>query len=87
MIKKCYPQGKEKAFSVSYDAGVLQDIRLVELMNRYGIRGTFNLNSALMESGFAWIHENGMMVKRPIVVGEDFVLVGFREAQWESALL
>lgn len=64
MIKKCYPQGKEKAFSVSYDDGVLQDIRLVELMNRYGIRGTFNLNSALMESGFAWIHENGMMVKR-----------------------
>lgn len=64
MIKKCYPQGKIKAFTVSYDDGVLQDVRLVRLMNRYGIRGTFNLNSALMESGFTWIHENGMPVSR-----------------------
>lgn len=31
--------------------------------------------------------ENGMLVKRPIVVGEDFVLVGFRdENMWEEAL-
>lgn len=31
--------------------------------------------------------EDGMLVKRPIVVGESFVLVGFREAQWEETLL
>ena len=30
---------------------------------------------------------NGMLVKRPIVVGKDFVLVGFKEAEWEAALL
>ena len=36
---------------------------------------------------FALLAENGMLVKRPIVVGEDFVLVGFREAEWEKALL
>lgn len=30
---------------------------------------------------------DGMLVKRPILVGEDFVLVGFREAEWERALL
>lgn len=30
---------------------------------------------------------NGMLVKRPLVVGDDFVLVGFREAQWTDALL
>lgn len=35
----------------------------------------------------ALLAENGMLVKRPIVVGEDFVLVGFREAEWEKALL
>jgi arsenate reductase len=30
---------------------------------------------------------NGMLVKRPIVVGEDFVLVGFRdEVLWEETL-
>ena len=27
---------------------------------------------------------NGMLVKRPIVVSEDKVLVGFKEAQWEE---
>ena len=30
--------------------------------------------------------ENGMLVKRPIVVGPDFVLVGFREDAWAEAL-
>ena len=30
---------------------------------------------------------NGMLVKRPIVVGDDFVLVGFREAGWAERLL
>ena len=29
----------------------------------------------------------GMLVKRPLVVGEGFVLVGFKEAEWEQALL
>ncbi|OUO32056.1 arsenate reductase family protein [Olsenella sp. An293] len=35
---------------------------------------------------FALLAEDGMLVKRPIVVGEDFVLVGFREAEWEDKL-
>ena len=29
---------------------------------------------------------DGMLVKRPILVGEDFVLVGFREKEWEAHL-
>ncbi len=29
---------------------------------------------------------DGMMVRRPILVGDDFVLFGFRPAQWEEAL-
>lgn len=29
---------------------------------------------------------DGMLVKRPLLVGDDFVLVGFREAEWESKL-
>jgi arsenate reductase len=29
---------------------------------------------------------NGMLVKRPLVVGEDFVLTGFREKEWEEKL-
>ena len=29
---------------------------------------------------------DGMLVKRPLLVGDDFVLVGFREAEWENRL-
>ena len=30
---------------------------------------------------------DGMLVKRPLIIGEDFVLVGFKEKEWESAFL
>ncbi len=30
---------------------------------------------------------NGMLVKRPMVINDDKVLVGFREAEWEATLL
>lgn len=39
------------------------------------------------EEMFALLATDGMLVKRPIVVGEGFVLVGFKEAAWEDALL
>ena len=64
MIRKLYPGGKNKAFNISYDDGVVQDIRFVELLNRYGLKGTFNLNYGLMRSGFTWQHECGMTVRR-----------------------
>lgn len=38
----------KKAITFSYDDGVTQDKRLIALFNRYGIRGTFNLNSELL---------------------------------------
>ena len=37
--------GKKKAITFSYDDGVTQDIRLIELFNKYGLKATFNLNS------------------------------------------
>lgn len=35
---------------------------------------------------FALLATDGMLVKRPILVGEDFVLVGFKQPAWEAAL-
>ena len=29
---------------------------------------------------------DGMLVKRPLIVGDDVVLVGFKEKEWEQAL-
>ena len=63
-MRKLYPNGKRKAFNITYDDGVCQDIRFVALLNRFGLKGTFNLNSRLMEEEFAWIHPCGMEVKR-----------------------
>lgn len=40
-----FPGGVAKALTLSYDDGVEQDIRLIEIMNRHGIKGTFNINS------------------------------------------
>ena len=40
--------GKMKAVTFSYDDGVTQDVRLIELFNKYGVRATFNLNSELL---------------------------------------
>lgn len=41
----CYPDGKHKALTMSYDDGRIQDRRLVRIFNENGIRGTFHLNS------------------------------------------
>lgn len=38
---------KLKAVTFSYDDGTTQDIRLIELLNKYGLKCTFNLNSGL----------------------------------------
>lgn len=37
-----------KAITFSYDDGTTQDIRLIELMNKYGLKSTFNINSELL---------------------------------------
>ncbi len=39
--------GKMKAVTFSYDDCTVQDVRLVELFNKYGLKATFNLNSEL----------------------------------------
>lgn len=42
-----FPGGRSKALTLSYDDGVEQDIKLLEIMDKYGLKGTFNLNSGL----------------------------------------
>ena len=38
------------------------------------------------EEQFALLASDGMLVKRPLLVGDDFVLVGFKEADWAERL-
>lgn len=56
---------KRKIFLLSFDDGTVWDGRLVELLNRYGIKGTFNLNSGLED--FVWQFEDRFPVRRQIL--------------------
>lgn len=48
-----FPEGREKALTLSYDDGVEQDKKLIEILNRYGVKATFNLNTGCyVEEGF-----------------------------------
>lgn len=55
-VQLAFPGGKNRAFTMSYDDGVLQDKRLVQMMNAHGVKGTFNLNS-----GFFGIEEKALI--------------------------
>lgn len=39
------------------------------------------------EEAYALLAADGMLVKRPLVVGDGFVLTGFKEVEWEKALI
>ena len=54
-------QGKNKAVTFSFDDGVLQDKRLIQILDKYGLKCTFNLNSSYLGlNGF--LDRNGRRV-------------------------
>ena len=56
-IKFTFPYGKMKVLTLSYDDGVEQDFKFVEILNKYKIKCTFNLNSAV-PPGYNWTCNN-----------------------------
>ena len=65
-----YESGKTKAVTFSYDDGVTQDIRLIELLNKYGLKCTFNLNSELLGKGGILLR-NGLRIAHYKIRPED----------------
>ena len=55
-------QDKLKAITFSFDDGMTQDIRLIELLNKYNLKATFNLNSQLFGKGSVRVREDGRRV-------------------------
>ena len=47
---------------LSFDDGPTEDIKLVELLNKYNMPATFNLNSGLED--FVWYYENRIPITR-----------------------
>ncbi len=50
-----------KCLTLSYDDGVRQDRRLSEILDKHGIKATFNLNSAMFDDETAWDKTRGVM--------------------------
>lgn len=44
------------------------------------------LPSMSEDEQFELLATDGMLVKRPLLIGDDFVLAGFKEEQWKEAL-
>ncbi len=61
-----FPNFKVKAVTLSYDDGVRQDKRLISIMQKYGIKGTFNINAGLFSNEPSDI-EKGRMTKEECV--------------------
>lgn len=62
---------KKKAITFSYDDGVTQDIRLINLLNKYGLKCTFNINSELLgKKGI--LSREGLPVSHYKIHPEDF---------------
>lgn len=83
-----YPEGRRKAFTLSYDDALDCDIPLVEMMRSRGVRGTFNANSAICpaepagENGYKW---NKLVLSQyAAVYGDDMEIAvhGGRHPYW-----
>ena len=46
-----FPEGKPKAVTLSYDDGIRADKRFSDIITKYGMKCTFNINSGAMNSG------------------------------------
>lgn len=60
-----FPGGKARTVTLSYDDGVVQDIRLMKIMNRHGLKGTFNLSPGCFkekesDQGFGMTREQAL---------------------------
>ena len=51
----------KKIFVFSFDDGTVHDIKMISILNKYGLKGTFNLNSGL--TNFVW-YNNGVAIYR-----------------------
>lgn len=76
-VNKLFPRGNKKACTLSYDDGVTQDRRLIEIFDKYSIKGTFNLNSGLQSKSHSFII-NDLEIRR-IDKGEIFDLYNGHE--------
>ncbi len=63
-IEMLFPEGKTKALLLSYDDGTIHDRKLVKLMNKYHLIGTFHLNSNKLGTDIYFDYLNKAEIKQ-----------------------
>ena len=61
-----FPNFKLKALTLSYDDGVRQDKRLISIMEKYNIKGTFNINGGMFSTEYDGV-EKGRMTRQEAI--------------------
>lgn len=59
-----FPGFRLKTLTLSYDDGVRQDKRLISIMQKNGLKGTFNINGGMFSKTYDGITEDGRMTKQ-----------------------
>lgn len=62
-----FPNGLKKAVTLSYDDGVRQDRKLLKILNQYGLKCTFNINSGCFEPTAKFDAAEGRMSEEEIL--------------------
>ena len=83
-----WPGFRSKAVTFSYDDGMRNDRRLVELLNRHGLRGTFNLNSGKLSPDDAPADMWNVRASETAVLyaGHEMAVHGLRHETWNVTL-
>ena len=66
-----FPGFLRRALTLSYDDGVRQDKRLIAIMQKHGIKGTFNINSGLFSSERSDVEKGRMTVEEAVELYAD----------------
>lgn len=86
-IKETPPSIDELKKMLKYQGGEVKKLFNTSGMLYRELGLSEKLPSMSQEQALALLSQNGMLVKRPFLLGKDFGLVGFREPQWQQALL
>ena len=62
--------GKNKAVTFSFDDGVVQDKRLAELFNKYGLKCTFNINSGTVGRTLSSVYKGRTIIRDRVLPDE-----------------
>ena len=94
-------KGVEYTFrNIKEENPTLEELRAFKEKSTYPLKKFFNTSGLLYrslelkgklpkmteEEMLSLLATDGMLVKRPLLVGDDFVLAGFREAEWAEKL-